>query len=405
MKYRVKNIFTLSAIILSTLGFCSHAQAQNWDGATLFAYETNQDGTAEDDILLAMKALEEASAAISPTKPQTDDVDIDSILFAATITDSDTPAKQTASAPLPTNDTKPGSSKSPSSVASAFADSSNTPKHDVVTAPAKQNNLQNIAANQKNNVEPKHDVVTAPAKQNNLQNIAANQKNNVEPKHDVVTAPAKPANKTVTLAASSTAKPANSVSQTDKKNTVAVSNKNKTPDGNHDVPSVSPSALAMQYILAVYSINNVDLRKTVGGRTPTISELYQYAFKKKLVYQSARPAIGDLAFFHNTYDRNQDGRWNDWHTHVGIVESVDKNHTVSILVWQDNKIQRIYMNLKYPEIHKNKKGVLLNTQLRPDENGQRGTTSKLFGGFANLLGNASQITVIDNWVPGMKLPN
>ena len=161
----------------------------------------------------------------------------------------------------------------------------------------------------------------------------------------------------------------------------------------------------MQYILAVYSINNVDLRKTVGGRTPTISELYQYAFKKKLVYQSARPAIGDLAFFHNTYDRNQDGRWNDWHTHVGIVESVDKNHTVSILVWQDNKIQRIYMNLKYPEIHKNKKGVLLNTQLRPDENGQRGTTSKLFGGFANLLGNASQITVIDNWVPGMKLPN
>ena len=378
MKYRVKNIFTLSAIILSTLGFCSHAQAQNWDGATLFAYETNQDGTAEDDILLAMKALEEASAAISPTKTQTDDVDIDSILFAATITDSDTPAKQTASAPLPTNDTKPGSSKSPSSVASAFADSSNTPKHDVVTAPAKQNNQQNIAANQKNNVEPKHDVVTAPAK---------------------------PANKTVTLAASSTAKPANSVSQTDKKNTVAVSNKNQTPDGNHDVPSVSPSALAMQYILAVYSINNVDLRKTVGGRTPTISELYQYAFKKKLVYQSARPAIGDLAFFHNTYDRNQDGRWNDWHTHVGIVESVDKNHTVSILVWQDNKIQRIYMNLKYPEIHKNKKGVLLNTQLRPDENGQRGTTSKLFGGFANLLGNASQITVIDNWVPGMKLPN
>ena len=378
MKYRVKNIFTLSAIILSTLGFCSHAQAQNWDGATLFAYETNQDGTAEDDILLAMKALEEASAAISPTKTQTDDVDIDSILFAATITDSDTPAKQTASAPLPTNDTKPGSSKSPSSVASAFADSSNTPKHDVVTAPAKQNNQKNIAANQKNNVEPKHDVVTAPAK---------------------------PANKTVTLAASSTAKPANSVSQTDKKNTVAVSNKNQTPDGNHDVPSVSPSALAMQYILAVYSINNVDLRKTVGGRTPTISELYQYAFKKKLVYQSARPAIGDLAFFHNTYDRNQDGRWNDWHTHVGIVESVDKNHTVSILVWQDNKIQRIYMNLKYPEIHKNKKGVLLNTQLRPDENGQRGTTSKLFGGFANLLGNASQITVIDNWVPGMKLPN
>ena len=37
--------------------------------------------------------------------------------------------------------------------------------------------------------------------------------------------------------------------------------------------------------------------------------------------ESPRP--GDLAFFHDTYDRNRDGRANDPYTHVALVEAVD----------------------------------------------------------------------------------
>jgi hypothetical protein len=37
----------------------------------------------------------------------------------------------------------------------------------------------------------------------------------------------------------------------------------------------------------------------------------------------AHPAPGDLAFFHDTYDRDGDGRRDDPFTHVAIVEAVD----------------------------------------------------------------------------------
>ena len=446
MKHKsIKNCFGYSVfMILAMMGFSAPCMAQSWDNATLLAYDSTQnksDDTADDDIMLAMKALEEASAVIEPAKA-TDDVDIDSILFAAAINAEpakqpavETPVSQPEPAPkadpqevqptavaqvqestpkpvdakpmaapettkpqqqqvvaaAPADTNKPQVVSAPAKpqqvAAAAPADNS---KHQVVSAPAKPQQVA-AAAPADNS---KHQVVSAPAKPQQVAAAAPADTN----KHQVVSAPAKP--QQVATKPATAPKTPDSASQVAKSTTPSA----KPASGNaSDIPAVTPSALAMQYVMAVYAVNNVDLKKTVNGRTPTIGELYQYAFKQKLVYHNPKPAIGDLAFFHNAYDRNQDGRWNDWHTQIGIVESIDENSTISILVWQDNKIQRIYLNLKYPELHKNKKGAVLNTQLRPDENGQRGTAAKLFGGFANLLGSATKVTVIDNWVPGMKI--
>ena len=160
----------------------------------------------------------------------------------------------------------------------------------------------------------------------------------------------------------------------------------------------------MAYISAIYQHNGVDLKKASPKRMmPSIGELYQYAFSQKLVYQNTRPAIGDLAFFHNTTDRNRDGLWNDWHTLVGIVEAIDADETISVLVYEGNEIRRIHLNLKFPELHKGRKGQILNTQIRANEGSYKGIASKLFGGFANLLGDATSVTVIDNWKPGMEI--
>ena len=266
-------------------------------------------------------------------------------------------------------------------------------------------------------VEKKYDVVSAPAKKAAPEQKSASAKDDkqpqkVTPKGDAVVAKNEKAPLTEAATASQkeneTPKAAPKV-EAPKTQPLAFRNaSNATGDSVKKAPlgdaAVTPSALSMQYVVAVYSVNNVDLTRVANGRRPTISELYQYAFKKKLVYQNPRPAIGDLAFFHNSYDRNQDGRWNDWHTLVGLVEGIDGDSTISILVWMDDKIQRIKLNLKYPELHKGKKGQILNSQLRVNENGLTGTASKQFGGFANLLGNATQFTVIDNWQPGMKLP-
>ncbi|MBO5752651.1 MAG: hypothetical protein J6S69_03020, partial [Proteobacteria bacterium] len=74
-----------------------------------------------------------------------------------------------------------------------------------------------------------------------------------------------------------------------------------------------------------------------------------------------------------------------------------------VLVYQKDKIERIMLNLKYPELQKGKKGQILNSQLRANEGAHKGTAAKLFAGFANLLGAETSVTVIDNWKPGMKI--
>ena len=269
------------------------------------------------------------------------------------------------------------------------------PKHDVQTAPAKEPKPEVVVAAAPK-AEPKHDVQTAPVKEPKPEVVAAAPK--AEPKHDVQTAPVKEPKPEVVVAAAPKAKFANT--------------KGIAPDGTHvttqkqtsgQAPNVetaaAPHVLSLGYVKAVYKLNGVDL-DTAGK---TIAEVYQFAFSRKLVYQSTKPAIGDLVFFHNTVDRNRDGLWNDWHSLVGIVETIDKDETISVLVFMTDKVDRIYLNLKYPELHKGKKGQVLNSQLRNNEGAQKGTSAKLFAGFANLLGDASSVTVIDNWKPGMKI--
>ena len=221
-------------------------------------------------------------------------------------------------------------------------------------------------------VAPKHDVQTAPAVAAKPEVAKAQA---VAPKHDVQTAPAVAAKPEVAKAQ-------------------AVAPKH---DVRPDMSQTIPFSLA--YILDVYKVNGVDLTAKTSARST--AELYQYAFKQKSVYHTLRPAIGDLAFFHNTADRNRDGRWNDWHSLIGIVESIDDQDTITILVFT-SQLERIKLNLKYPELHKSKKGDILNSQLRPNEGSQVGTSAKLFAGFANLLGDVPSVTVIDNWKPGMK---
>ncbi|MBQ9817530.1 MAG: hypothetical protein IJM59_08735 [Proteobacteria bacterium] len=310
------------------------------------------------------------------------------------------------------------------------------PKHDVQTAPVKE--AAPVAAVEPEpapepapvaaaKAEPKHDVQTASVKGAAAAESEAAPKPapvvaaKAEPKHNVQTAPVKGAAAAAPEAAPKTdpvvaakTEPKHDVQTAPVKNTT-IAAKTVAPDGSHmtqtaqagkETPKVDPGnaphSLPMAYVMAIYQINGVDLSK-VRKPMPSIAELYQHAFSQKLVYQSTKPAIGDLVFFHNTFDRNRDGRWNDWHSLVGIVESIDQDETISILVYQKDKIERIYMNLKYPELQRGKKGQVFNSQLRANEGAQNGISSKLFAGFANLLGDVTSVTVIDNWTPGMNV--
>ena len=460
-----KKFFCIAS--LSTLLFSANVSAQDSNLLAYESSQKDTISSVDDDINAALEALNEVNAILetkTPTETDKDNkIDVEAIIAAANAPEPAKPetkpvieadkAPEVQAAPAKTEivqeqtaqkEVKPEPIPEPEKQETKPVIAANDKAPNVQTAPTKAEKTQEQTA--KTEIKPE----TVPEKQETKPVIAANDK-----APNVQTAPTK-AEKTQEQTAKTEVKPVSVPEKQEAKPVIAANNKapnvqtaptkaekvqeqtakvdvkpepakvpqtnlaanntksnNIAPDGTHVTtkpqtaapspnPSTAPHTLSMSYVMAIYKLNGVDL-SSIKSPMPTIGELYQHAFTHKLVYQSTKPAIGDLAFFHNTVDRNRDGRWNDWHTLIGIVESIDQDETITILTYQTNKIERIQLNLKYPELQKGKKGQTLNTQIRPNEGAQKGTTAKLFAGFANLLGNASSVTVIDNWTPGMKL--
>ncbi|MCL2325975.1 MAG: hypothetical protein FWC40_05695 [Proteobacteria bacterium] len=338
-------------------------------GEEWLAYAGSHNGAesaADADILAAMRALEEVGAILGDPKTLTTN-DIDSLLEAAAAPAKSTPPAAKAQAPAAAG---PAQAPPAASAGRPPVTPAQTP-----TAALSQSDTK---------------VVQKPATaetQKPTAEVASASQSNTKP-----------------VVSATTAESAKPTAETPSGASLAKTTSNKQTGTAAPDPSSAPQTLAMAYISAIYQHNGVDLKKASPKRMmPSIGELYQYAFSQKLVYQNTRPAIGDLAFFHNTTDRNRDGLWNDWHTLVGIVEAIDADETISVLVYEGNEIRRIHLNLKFPELHKGRKGQILNTQIRANEGSYKGIASKLFGGFANLLGDATSVTVIDNWKPGMEI--
>lgn len=98
------------------------------------------------------------------------------------------------------------------------------------------------------------------------------------------------------------------------------------------------------------------------------------------------PRSGDLVFFHNTWDRNSNGRLDDRFTHVGIVESVRTDGTVVFLHRASGQVKRGYMNLSNPSVHRAAGSDLIqNDWLRRRRDGDRRgtpyTTAQCFHAF------------------------
>ncbi len=82
------------------------------------------------------------------------------------------------------------------------------------------------------------------------------------------------------------------------------------------------------FVEAVYEAEGVPLRAMMRQAAPEERSGVAAAFRAMEAYGAvfgARgewPAPGDLVFFHDTYDRNRNGRADDRLTHVGVVEYV-----------------------------------------------------------------------------------
>ena len=146
---------------------------------------------------------------------------------------------------------------------------------------------------------------------------------------------------------------------------------------------------------AVYTQAGVSLRGTVKPGDNGVTALYRYALNHGRVYNGGRPVPGDLVFFRETYDQNRDGRRNDGLTHVGIVDDVDKDGTVTVIHRVKRGVVRYRMNLSKPSVGKDPdSGKILNDTLRaPGQGRSFALTGQLFAAYATVLPGSKPVVV------------
>ncbi|WP_164015585.1 CHAP domain-containing protein [Pyxidicoccus trucidator] len=118
-----------------------------------------------------------------------------------------------------------------------------------------------------------------------------------------------------------------------------------------------------------------------------VSAIFRRALDVGTVHHQA-PRPGDLVFFRETYDRNRDGRRNDGMTHIGVVEGVDGEGTVTFIHRGGKGVARGRLNLAAPAKHQlGQGGPVLNDYIRPAAKGSRAyLAGELFAAFASPEG-------------------
>jgi len=85
-------------------------------------------------------------------------------------------------------------------------------------------------------------------------------------------------------------------------------------------------------LLAIYYRAGIDLEKCYTGYDGNgVKRLYSALRDNKLIFNAKIPQAGDLIFWDNTWDRNEDGKYNDYFTHTGMVVDVSPDGTITYI--------------------------------------------------------------------------
>jgi hypothetical protein len=129
----------------------------------------------------------------------------------------------------------------------------------------------------------------------------------------------------------------------------------------------------------------------ISGNTASI---YAWADERGAVHHRKRPHPGDLVFFDDTYDRNDNHRNDDPLSHIAVVLEVEENGT--ILMAHDGTSRgrtTLRMNLESPGLRSAEDGAVLNDWLRArrdsDPKGTRYLAGELWRAFATVRPNTS----------------
>jgi hypothetical protein len=144
-------------------------------------------------------------------------------------------------------------------------------------------------------------------------------------------------------------------------------------------------------VLAIYYYADIDLARDFNKYTGNgVTRLYKSLEAQELLYDTRYPVTGDIIFWDNTYDRNEDGKWNDPLTHVGMVMNVSANGDVEYVHLNYRRgIIIENMNLRQPEIHQRmEKGQMriINSPMRMKQAGRTHPDDWLSGQLFKIFG-------------------
>jgi peptidoglycan DL-endopeptidase CwlO len=146
---------------------------------------------------------------------------------------------------------------------------------------------------------------------------------------------------------------------------------------------------------AAYASAGLSLRGKSKPGDNGVTALYRYAQAQGRVYTRGTPTPGDIVFFRETYDQNRDGRRNDGLTHVGLVDQVAADGTVTVIHRVQRGVVRYRMNLARPNAAQDpRSGQVINDTLRAPSAGRPfALTGQLFASYATVLPAPAPVAV------------
>jgi len=116
-----------------------------------------------------------------------------------------------------------------------------------------------------------------------------------------------------------------------------------------------------------------------------------------VVHRRRIPFPGDLIFFDDTHDFNKNGLVDDTFSHIGVVESVADDGTITLIhLAGPAGVYRCKMNLRYPTERYNAAGEEINSVLRVGQTVDGGAPTLLTGetwfAFASIRTTSPRVT-------------
>jgi len=138
------------------------------------------------------------------------------------------------------------------------------------------------------------------------------------------------------------------------------------------------------FIASVYYKNNINLiEQEEQKRQNLVKIIFDNVSSKGIVFRDLNPKPGDIVFFSNTHKKFGENTL----SHIGLVEKVDEDGTITFIHKGSMGIVRDYLNLKIPSKTSDENEKTLNSYLRRKRNSDPPATKYLAGELFEAYGN------------------